>query len=379
MTTRQADRFGGLDFLRGIAILAVLSHHILYEMLLEPKHMEIGWAVGVETIRVSAWWQWLFYPCHFGGWGVTLFFVISGFCIHWSYLQWTDKHPFTTFWPQYLVRRFCRIYPPYLASIIMIVVIGVLFMRPRNLPGMRDLILHLLMVHNLSQESFFTLTGSFWSLAVESQLYLVYPLFLVFSLRLGFPVFLLLNCALQLLPVAWHLINGNPFPFWVSQLPFFYWFTWGLGAAIAEWRFHGHDVQSKLGYFLWPLVLIALVAAHFRMSEWVSGPAIAIVSAVLVDRTLGAEVGTQSTLRRSLKWIGVMSYSIYLFHGPLLQHFTALLENYVFGTKVLPLVTVGAMFCCIVIAGISKLAWRLIEVPSQNAGKMLVKRLGLEV
>jgi uncharacterized membrane protein len=46
MISNKADRFAGLDFLRGIAILAVFGHHVLYEMLLVPKHMQIGWNGG---------------------------------------------------------------------------------------------------------------------------------------------------------------------------------------------------------------------------------------------------------------------------------------------------------------------------------------------
>jgi peptidoglycan/LPS O-acetylase OafA/YrhL len=333
---------------------------------------------GVETVQVSAWWQWLFYPFHFGALGVTLFFVISGFCIHWSYLQWTQKHPNSQFWPQYFVRRFYRIYPPYLAGIVMVVAIGILFIRPRNLPAIHDVVLHLFMVHNLDQDSFFKLNGSFWSLAVEWQLYLVYPLFLMLVIRLGFPLIVLMSGALYLLPVTWNAISGSPLPFWVSQLPFFYWFTWGLGAFVAERHFHGLDFQLRSRSILWLLALFALIAAHFEAVRWMLGPAFSVIFAVWVGVALRTEARSKSIIWRGLKWVGVISYSMYLLHQPLLARFSLLLEQHVFGKDLLALATVGALFCCIVIAGISYISWRFIELPSQDAGRLFVKKLNFE-
>lgn len=340
--------------------------------------MEFAWADGILTAHVDDWWQWFFYPFHFGSWGVTLFFVISGFCIHWSYLQWRQQHSAKKFWPQYFVRRFFRIYPPYLASIIMILAVGILFERPRNLPAMRDLVLHLFMVHNFSQDSFFKLTGSFWSLAVEVQLYIVYPLFLMLTIRLGFRIFLTLCGMLGMLSAAWNYASGSALPFWISQLPFFYWFTWGLGALVAEQHFQGKNNALRLRSFGWPLFLLAVVAAHFRSTEWLSALAIASASAIWLTSSLQTVPNTTSIIWQIIRCVGVISYSMYLFHGPLLQHLTDLLKDHLFGNNLQALSTFGALICFAIIAAASYMVYRFIELPSQRFGKFLARRLEVD-
>src|SRR6476469_3517467 len=109
---REQNRAGtyGADVLRGVAILMVIAYHSFGSAW--------GWYVP--------WNGWLrdfshapsqpllwFYPITFGWAGVALFFVISGFCIHYSFLRSGQFEAGQFFW-----RRLWRIYPAYIVALL---------------------------------------------------------------------------------------------------------------------------------------------------------------------------------------------------------------------------------------------------------------------
>ena len=114
-----------------------------------------------------------FYPLTFGWVGVALFFVLSGFVIHYSQ---TGRDPNQNVLEFYR-RRFWRIYPPYLLALV--VFTGLAAMKGAAGPWLaKQFAMHALMVHNLDSKSIYELCPAFWSLAVEMQFYLLYPLVL---------------------------------------------------------------------------------------------------------------------------------------------------------------------------------------------------------
>ena len=156
--------FAQLDGLRGLAILSVM----LYHFCLPHVHFH-----G----REGSWWLQLAQ----GGWlGVDLFFVLSGFLITGILVETrTQTHYLRTF----LVRRFLRIWPLYYASLVMLLVVLPLALptAPPQLQSMQDKqIWFWLYGANwlFAHEGGFSKTsgGYFWSLAVEEQFYLVWPL-----------------------------------------------------------------------------------------------------------------------------------------------------------------------------------------------------------
>ena len=124
-----------------------------------------------------------------GGWGrlgVDLFFILSGFCIHWGY----SKPGVELEAGKYLQRRWWRIYPPYFFALAFAVILnlGTNYYKLRaggsfswaNF-GLFQITSHVFLVHNLFKDSFTTISGPFWTIAVEMQFYLLYlavrPLF----------------------------------------------------------------------------------------------------------------------------------------------------------------------------------------------------------
>jgi len=137
----KAKRLLAVDVLRGIAALWVVLHHC---------HVN-GGALWDDPIRRLA-----FVPLQYGYLGITLFLVISGFCIHLTVAKkMGDGQGMRTNWGRFWKRRFFRLYPPYLAAIVLSVGILV-FLSPGWFPTRYewvsptwDLLTHLTLTHNL--------------------------------------------------------------------------------------------------------------------------------------------------------------------------------------------------------------------------------------
>src|ERR1700730_6489329 len=153
----QGARLRSIDALRGIAALGVVLHHTLDHPTGLPGSL-------------SKWPLYLIQLCSsFGYIGVFLFFVISGFCIH---LQWAKARAagqvaeirFGPFWK----RRIRRLYPPYIIALAAYLVIAALT-RGINVSHffVYDVVMHLLMLHNLDPKTCYSINGVFWTLAIE--------------------------------------------------------------------------------------------------------------------------------------------------------------------------------------------------------------------
>ena len=167
--------------MRAVAILMVVAFHYLPNV---TGQYELNWqgmwrdAADVQT--GLAWWL---YPLSLGWSGVALFFVISGFCIHYSFLKHVASSPGKPFLKQFFWKRFWRIYPPYLIGL------GVFFylmLRHHDAGATAgNFWSHLLLIHNFGSVTFNGINPSFWSLAVEMQFYLLFPLVLMLRGKIG--------------------------------------------------------------------------------------------------------------------------------------------------------------------------------------------------
>lgn len=173
-----------LDGLRAVAILLVLAHHIRF--ILEPSYpME----------RFTLWFL-------DGGWcGVELFFVLSGFLITGILLDSKDS---SGFFKNFYARRALRIFPLYYGYIA-VVFIGFaawwsLHFHINPWKGVNPL-WYLLYIENFKPHHMFNdlFLGHLWSLAIEEQFYLVWPLVVLVLSRssLGFTCVSMMAAALM--------------------------------------------------------------------------------------------------------------------------------------------------------------------------------------
>lgn len=327
-------RLQSIDALRGIAALGVVLYHAVWQSSNAVPNNFFRWPVKLLQFLTS-----------FGYIGVFLFFVISGFCIH---LQWAKARAngqpqsiqFGSFWR----RRFRRLYPPYLMAF------GLFMLMAALTTGINlthfffyDVVMHLLMLHNLDPKTCYSINGVFWTLAIEEQLYLAYFLLLFLRTRWGWGPTLAI-CAFA--RVAWfyfgHAVwvaTGIGIP--VPEAAASHWFTWALGAIAVEAAF-GLIKLPKWCRNLWlggaAIVLASATSIILPVTQkdtlfhnlaWMlMHPVWGLGFFILVNRVVQAEqlwlvakvvkpgVVARITIRvvAAAAFVGVFSYSLYLTH-----------------------------------------------------------------
>jgi peptidoglycan/LPS O-acetylase OafA/YrhL len=266
-----------------------------------------------------------------GGEGVSLFLVISGFCLSYPALMRRQRGEGRWFVPSvFFARRFLRILPPYYAAVLLCVLLDNLFAgNPRwtafmtGAPTPHDIWLHLILWHNNVTASAFAINGIFWSLGLEWQWYWVFPIALgaiaVAPHRTIAAVWLLGLCA-----TIWVTSQGDTVSVGAKFLTVRL-FEFVCGILVAEVLVQRRQVSPAL---LWAGFL-ALLAVFNAMLVFGWAEALHVVSAADVAQPMKGVsfaclliLGSQSArVRRALAWkplvsLGFISYSVYLVHGP---------------------------------------------------------------
>ncbi len=361
-----------IDYFRGIAILAVFLFHCLGVAF---GHDQLAWGPWFSDFSTSRSFLALV-PVTLGWAGVAIFFVVSGFCIHLSFLNGPAND-----WRVFFVRRFFRIYPPYLLALIFFAcVLPTTRLSFRSLFAWAQAGSHALLVHNLDQRSYFGINSAFWSIAVEVQLYLLYPALLALVRKLGWDrsLFVLgfLEVTMRLANDAAGTATGQSLPRWFSGSPFFYWYSWAIGAALADAL-----VQKRpLPFRSWPVAALAAMAvgtAFIRPLYSLSFLFFAVLTAAVIARWLAAKVPVSPPNRFAvhLHDLGNCSYSFYLLHQPLVVAAMVGLWK----LQVLPhLPLLTFMLCAGTYPFIYLLSWgyyRCVELRSIALGKEILRRM----
>ena len=146
-----------MDGLRGIAVLLVLWYHV--------------WEISF----LRAPFQWLEFIPATGFIGVHLFFFLSGFVITYPFVRASLRGEPGPSWGDFAWRRFAKIVPSYVLSIAVAYAIGYAATQGSG-PAWRDILSHLLFVHTWWQQTYGSINGVLWTLAVEVEFYCLYPL-----------------------------------------------------------------------------------------------------------------------------------------------------------------------------------------------------------
>jgi peptidoglycan/LPS O-acetylase OafA/YrhL len=300
--------------------------------------------------------------------GVDIFFVISGYLITRLIVSELESGTFSLsrFWE----RRIRRIWPASLAVLAASLAVGWFVMLPKDYSDLAgDVISQVLMVANVrfwrgtdyfAQVSETRVLLHTWSLAVEEQFYVLFPLALMALWRFrswlpaSFALLILAGAALSqaalgndamaaffLLPFrAWELLIGSILA--IAPVP----------AATAPWR---STVVATLG-----LMLIVIPCITFSTLTPFPGLAAAApcAGAALIMREGSRQNRNAVSIVLSLgpvRAIGLMSYSIYLWHWPVFA-FT----RYCLGIQLTGVATAAALLATAVT---SFLSWRHIETP----------------
>ena len=365
-----------IDVLRAAAILLVFAYHYLPAV---TGQYELDWAgVWRDPQSAKSWMLWPLYPFTLGWSGVALFFVISGFCIHNSFLKSKARtgDSLSNFLVVFFQRRFWRIYPPYL---LVLMVFYCLALRHDLLdcPGF-SLSLHLFMIHNFSAKDFFTINPAFWSLAVEMQFYLLFPVVLYFRNKIGlknvFWIFVGVSVAGRLVGLWLQDWTREPYP-WIWAFTMILFVDWLIGVLLAEAYFSGKRLLNVTKNQMLAFGLLTFVMTLNKVtSSALAYTMTSIWFAMVMELYLHSE-RVCNKLEKALIPIGVCSYSIYLWHQQLIDrclHWIYLLGFH--KSPVLNLVLMPVVFLGIFIIGY--ISHRLVELPSIELGKKIQKMFG---
>lgn len=369
---QKRDHLPFLDGIRGLAILGVFLFHSLGVAF---GYDHLPWDGFFRNFNNSSAFLAL-YPITYGSMGVAVFFVVSGFCIHLSYKRSSNKG-----WLNYFNRRFFRIYPAFLFGIILFA-----FLWPIHISSndSHQVLMHLLAVHNFSKETAFGINPSFWTLAIEIQLYALYPLLLLLisktSWRTGLTVVFTIEVAIRIWAAATRAFSVGSFPEWVEYMPFTFWFSWSIGAYLAQcYLTNRTSPLSKIRFDL--TLIVAFALPLFKPTEPFTFLAFSIVTGIAVDRFVSNrwKIPTNKITDgawRHLCFLGIVSYSFYLLHQPVLALTKNLLSHFAPSVTFHPMVT---FFICIgwypLILVSAYLLFRTVELPSVSLGKHVWKKI----
>jgi peptidoglycan/LPS O-acetylase OafA/YrhL len=361
----------GLDGLRALAVVVVILYHLF-------PHIFPGGYIGVD-----------------------IFFVISGFLITTLLIgeyEKTGRINLKHFW----LRRTRRLLPALFATILVIGSI-VFFVRGDILVGLGRQIFGAATfssnwIEVLAGTNYFDGTTphlflNFWSLAVEEQFYLVWPFLVIAIVLLKKPrIGIVLALLFILASASWmtYLFTHNADATRVYYGTDTHLFGLMIGALLAFWSQQQHVGQAsrRFSQHFWSLrriptitliislmALAALLYLTFTLSDQTSfaykgGLLLAsTLSAILIVCTISVHTLLQRVLSTSpLKWIGVRSYGLYLWHWPLI----------VIAGLVLPMqIKSWALPVSVSIATLlaATISYRFVETPVRQRGfKAVAKR-----
>jgi peptidoglycan/LPS O-acetylase OafA/YrhL len=369
-----------LDDCRGIAIFLVFLRHCEAFLPAWWDHaLDRPWEFASDVFSgkadlgaVIAYL--ILFPGHLGWVALPIFFVVSGFCIHLSYCQ-TSRPSLKAFY----VRRFFRIYPAYFVALL---VFATVFPWSRlsftKLTGWAQLGAHVFQFHNFFETSLYAVNASYWTIAIEVQLYLLFPLLLLFARRFSYTWLLVglgaIEISLHTFSALFCYAPGHFPPAWLRASPFFFCFSWALGAALADAYLSRKPLPfSRVHPAIWlvPAVLTSPIPAHEFSFTFFS-----LATAGILSRHLSGDPVDErkSILGRFIRRTGLYSYSIYLIHGPIVIALTFLYETAFRGIENNPFLILGAALSTwIVIFPVSALMYNWVEKPGIALGKKVLR------
>lgn len=374
-------RIPAIDGLRAVAMLMVVSCH-MYAFSYNPVFLVQARGLHLDVGRIFTQ-----FPS-----GVDLFMVLSGFCLFMPLCKSPEAMQRWQ-WRSFYARRVQRIVPPYYAAIAYAVLLPVVLVavfyalqlpaKWQPLDTLWVYVAHLLFLQTLFLSTFGHVNAAFWSLALEAQFYVVFPL-VVFGFRrfsIRFLVAMIVVSIIYRMLAAHITMHMGYKPQYLSSIFFLgRWMQFAAGMAAAwfvanhrhkdQWRSAAWGTQVLVGS-----VALFIVACAFcpDLSWWRS-----LLLALAFSGTILAFCVSTTPLRalvenRLMAWLGFISYSIFLVHWPTVYYLSEILKKgaHLHGRgEFLVLCTLGFA----IVVGVSYVFFLLFEKPFLNAPKQNAKR-----
>ncbi len=355
MTIQSHKHKPYIDGLRAIAVIGVVIFHYF------PKNMRGGFV------------------------GVDIFFVISGYLI--SGIIFSEIHEGKFSFLEFYARRARRIFPALIVVLFASIVFAWFALFP---PDFMDLGKHIAGgVAFISNFFFWQEAGYFdthaiekpllhlWSLGVEEQFYIIWPLLVFFFIKRKNGFFALIGIAI-ILSFAANIVLAKYDPSAGFFLPFGRFWQLLLGAALAYSEFKGFvfspferikykidalNIPLKLSDIISVLGTLLILSSFFLLNDklsypsyWAILPTFGAVAIIMAGQN--AWVNRVILAHPVCVFIGLISYPLYLWHWPLLS-FT----HYLYDDRVPTFVRLGLIIVSIALAW---LTYKCIETPMRQ-------------
>lgn len=319
--------------------------------------------------------------------GVDIFFVISGFLITNIILSEIQNGSFS--FRDFYTRRIKRIYPAFIAAVSLASVIASQIFLYEDFNQMRKTIeLSTVFLSNIYlgfRLGYFDLSADenpvlhIWSLAVEEQYYLLYPLLLIFcykktkSLRvlrnISIILFLILTAS-SFLPAGFYTdILNQPNTYYLSTLRFPELLVGSLLAVYGQTQNGKQKMENGSCFLLCFGALLVCLFVIDKHDPFIPGITLllpCLLTALLIRSMQYGTLPTRILSASPIVFVGKISYSLYLYHWIFIAF-----AHYITGDKQLGLPAVSAVAA--LTAGFSLLSYYLIEQPLRKR-KMTFKK-----
>ncbi|WP_042352132.1 acyltransferase family protein [Bacillus massiliigorillae] len=355
----------GLDGLRALAVLAVIAYHLNF-----------NWASG-------------------GLLGVTIFFVLSGYLItNLLLIEWeqTRRIDLKNFW----IRRARRLLPGMLTMVLIITAWITLFDQAFLAKLQDDFWAAILYVSNwwyiFHDLSYFESMGvpsvltHFWSLAIEEQFYIIWPLFIFLALSIKLKrkpllILIILMATISALAMGFMYKPGvdpsrvyygtdtRAFSLLIGAILAFVWPSHKLSARIPKKLRLSMDLIGIVSFI--SLLIMIYSSNQYSGFLYLGGMVLAsIITAILIASIVHPSSTINKVLGvKPLRWIGVRSYGIYLWHYPII-----LLTNPLVNTEKPSLLHIAFQIALTFV--IAELSYKYIENPIRRGCiKQFIKKV----
>ncbi len=349
-----------IDAMRGFAALLVAYFHCrqVTWVGMESFHHSVGHALNFSSIVA-----YLTLPIAWGSAGVPIFFVISGYCIHrGGALRLAQDPNYTLDTANFWARRLARIYPVLLAALLLTFALDwCSFQLPPVNHKLREIGLHAFLVNLFSLQGVAGKTygsnGALWTLSLEVQFYAIYPLLFALRRRLGMTSLLALVALVNIVSAV--VLERHDLQFFTS-----YWFSWTLGAWIADARAQKTSAKdarpaSNVLYAV-AAVLVALGCMAFHFGQYRAFQLCALGFAFYLYKALERSA-VETPIARVLSRFGDFSFSLYLIHLPILVLLSSLLYRSALQLSIWP--SFSFMLVAVLAAYVF---YRLVELPAMK-------------
>lgn len=355
-----------IEALRGFAALLVAYFHCRQVTWIGMGAFHHAHASLANPGTIAAW---LTLPVAWGSAGVPIFFVISGYCIHRSGASRLAADPaFRLDARQFWLRRFVRIYPVLFAALLLTFAVDSISLTLSPVShkildiGPRAFFVNLFSLQGVAGKTYGS-NGALWTLSLEVQFYLLYPLVFALLRRVGLHAVIAVVAVINVVSAL--TLQQHDLTFFTS-----YWFSWMLGVWVAEARVHGSRGVPHAWRAAALLAVAGCVAFHFgqygAFQLWAAAFACYLVKALarpVVPR--GIVVPAIAVFSK----IGDFSYSLYLIHLPLF----VLLGSLLYRSALQPSIAPSFAFTLAVLP-VAWIFYLLFERPALKAAARLRKR-----